>query len=58
MRFKPRYYRNRPYYSTLTRRYYSTYDVAFRESKRAGGGAYCDFNLFLVHPDGSFEFVF
>ena len=42
----------------LTKRYYSTYDVAFRESLRDGDGAYNDFNLFFVHPDGAVEYVY
>ncbi len=52
------YHKAKPYFSTLTERYYSTYDVAFRESLRAGGGAEIDFNLYLVHPSGNSEIVF
>jgi hypothetical protein len=55
---KLRYFRNKPYYSTLTRRYYPDYDTAFRESERAGGGASVDFNLYYFHSDGTFEYVF
>jgi hypothetical protein len=51
------YHKAKPYFSTLTERYYSTYDVAFRESLRAGGGAEIDFNLYLVHPSGGVEIV-
>ena len=58
MRAKLKYHKRKPYFSTLTQRYYSTYDVAFRESMRAGGGAYIDFNLLLVHPDSTDETVF
>lgn len=53
-----KYYKNRPYYSTLTRRYYPDYDGAFRDSKREGGGAYVDFNLYYISQGGTFEYVF
>jgi hypothetical protein len=52
------FHKRKPYYSTLTNRYYSTYDAAFRESLRAGGGAYIDFNLYLVHLGGTAEIVY
>ncbi len=52
------YHKSNPYFSTLTERYYATYDAAFQESLRAGGGAEIDFNLYLVHPSGKFEIVF
>jgi hypothetical protein len=55
---KLKYHKTKPYFSTLTNRYYSTYDAAFRESLRAGGGAYNDFNLYLVHSDGTAEYVY
>jgi hypothetical protein len=58
MRTKLKYHKRKPYFSTLTNRYYSTYDVAFRESLRAGGGAYTDFNLYFVHADSNTEIVF
>jgi hypothetical protein len=47
-----RYHKGKPYFSSLTNRYYPTYDQAFQDSLRAGGGAEIDFNLYLVHPDG------
>jgi hypothetical protein len=50
--------RGKPYFSTLTKRYYPTYDTAFKESLRDGGGAYNDFNLIFVQPDGKTEIVF
>jgi hypothetical protein len=53
-----KYSNNRPYYSTLTRRYYPDYDEAFLDSKREGGGVYVDFNFYYMHSDGTFEFVF
>ncbi len=31
------YHKAKPYFSSLTRRYYATYDGAFQESLRAGG---------------------
>jgi hypothetical protein len=52
------YHKAKPYFSSLTRRYYATYDGAFQESLRAGGGAEIDFNLYLVHPSGTIEIVF
>jgi len=52
------YHKSKPYFSSLTKRYYSTYHVAFQESLRAGGGAEIDFNLYLVHPSGEVEIVF
>jgi hypothetical protein len=51
-------YASKPYFSTLTGKYYPDYDTAFRESKRAGGGAYCDFNICYINPDGTVETVF
>ena len=33
------YHKSNPYFSSLTRRSYATYDGAFQESLRAGGGA-------------------
>ena len=53
-----KYYEDRPYYSTLTRRYYPDCDEAFLDSKREGGGVYVDFNLYYMRSDGTFEFVF
>ena len=47
-----------PYFSTLTEKYYPTYDAAFQDSLRNGGGAETDFNLYLVHPDSTVESVF
>jgi hypothetical protein len=55
---KLKVHEDKPYFSTLTRRYYSDYDAAFQDSLREGGGADVDFNLYCVHPDGSAEFVF
>lgn len=52
------YHKAKPYFSSLTRRYYATYDGAFQDSLRAGGGAEIDFNLYLVHPSGKIEIVF
>ena len=52
------YHKSNPYFSTLTERYSATYDAAFQESLRAGGGAEIDFNLYLVHPSGRVEIVF
>jgi hypothetical protein len=52
------YHKATPYFSTLTERYYATYDAAFQESLRGGGGAEIDFNLYLVHPSGTIEIVF
>ncbi len=51
-------YASKPYFSTLTGKYYPDYDTAFRESRRAGGGAYCDFNICYINPDGTVETVF
>jgi hypothetical protein len=58
MAIKLKFYKAKPYFSTLMRRYYSDYTVAFRESLRHGGGAYNDFNLFYVRPDETVEMVF
>jgi hypothetical protein len=52
------YHKTKPYFSTLTKRYYPTYDAAFQDSLREGGGAQIDFNLYLVHPEGTAEIVF
>ena len=52
------YHKSKPYFSTLTKRYYATYDAAFQDSLRDGGGAEIDFNLYLVHPSGKTEIVF
>lgn len=52
------YHKARPYFSTLTRCYYATYDAAFQDSLRAGGGAEIDFNLYLVLPSGKVEIVY
>lgn len=52
------YHKSKPYFSTLTERYCATYDAAFQDSLRAGGGAEIDFNLYLVHPSGKIEIVF
>jgi hypothetical protein len=43
------YIEGKPYYSSLTNRYYATYDAALTDSLRDGGGALCDFNLYFVH---------
>lgn len=58
MKSKLKYFKNKPYFSTLTGKYYPDYDGAFRESLRAGGGARVDFNLYYIHSTGSFEIVF
>jgi hypothetical protein len=55
---KLKYHKDKPYFSTLTCRYYPTYDAAFQDSLRNGGGAYTDFNLCLVHGDGTAEIVY
>ena len=52
------YHKSKPYFSTLTERYYPTYDAAFQDSLRNGGGAEIDFNLYLVRTDNSIEIVF
>jgi hypothetical protein len=52
------YHKTKPYFSTLTKRYYPTYDAAFQDSLREGGGAQIDFNLYLVYPEGTAEIVF
>jgi hypothetical protein len=52
------YHKAKPYFSTLTRRYYATCDAAFQDSLRAGGGAEIDFNLYLLHPSGKVEIVY
>jgi hypothetical protein len=57
------YHKAKPYFSSLTKRYYGNYDAAFydaafKDSLRAGGGAEIDFNLYLVHPSGKIEIVF
>lgn len=49
---------SRPYFSTLTSRYYPDYDSAFQDSLREGGGAYVDFNIYYIESDGKFEYVF
>lgn len=49
---------SKPYFSTLTEQYYPTYDAAFQDSLRNGGGAEIDFNLYLIHPDSTVEIVF
>jgi hypothetical protein len=36
-------------YSSLTNRHYATYDAAFTDSLREGGGFLRDFNLYFVH---------
>jgi hypothetical protein len=51
------YHKAKPYFSSLTKRYYGGY-YAFQDSLRAGGGAEIDFNLYLVHPSGKVEIVF
>jgi hypothetical protein len=51
-------HKGKPCFSTLTRRYYPTYEAAFQNSLREGGGAQIDFNLYLVHPEGSVEIAF
>jgi len=58
MSTKLAYKQGRPYFSTLTRRYYPTYDAAFQDSLRESGGADVDFNLYFVHADGTSEIVF
>jgi hypothetical protein len=55
---KLKYDKNKPYFSTLTNRYYPSYDAAFHDSQRNGGGAYNDFNLYLVHANGTAEIVY
>jgi hypothetical protein len=52
------YHEGLPYFSTLTQRYYSSYDTAFQDSLRNGGGAYQDFNLYLVLKNGTAEIVY
>ena len=52
------YHKGKPYFSTVTKRYYPTYDAAFEDSLRNGGGADIDFNLYLVRPDNTMEIVF
>ena len=52
------YHKGKPYFSSLTKRYYGNYDAAFQDSLRAGGGAEIDFNLYLVHPSGKVEIVY
>jgi hypothetical protein len=52
------YHKAKPYFSSLTALYYASYDAAFQDSLRAGGGAEIDFNLYLVHPSGQFEIVY
>ena len=52
------YHKDKPYFSTLTKRYYPTYDAAFEDSLRNGGGADVDFNLYLIRADNSVEIVF
>ncbi len=55
---KLKFHQNKPYFSTLTGRYYSDYDKAFQDSLRDGGGAHVDFNLYYVNPDRTSEIVF
>ena len=55
---KLEYHKDKPYFSTLTTRYYPTHGAAFQDSLRNGGGAYNDFNLYLVHEDGTAEIVY
>lgn len=52
------YHKAKPYFSSLTKRYYATYEAAFQDSLRAGGGAEIDFNLYFIHPSGTVEIVF
>ena len=52
------YIQGKPYYSSLTKRYYPTFDAAFIDSQREGGGVWCDFNLYFVHANGDAEFVY
>jgi len=33
------YHKATPYFSSLTKRYYATYDTEFQDSLRTGGGA-------------------
>src|SRR5579859_1333277 len=58
MSTKLAYKEGRPYFSRLTGRYYPTYDAAFQDSAREGGGADIDFNLYFVRSDGASEIVF
>lgn len=58
MKLKLKYDKNKPYFSTLTGKYYPDYDGAFGESLRAGGGAAVDFNLYYIRSSGDFEIVF
>jgi len=53
-----KFHKNKPYFSTLTGRYYSDYDEAFRDSVRNGGGAQVDSNLYYMSADGTSEIVF
>jgi hypothetical protein len=55
---KLHYHKRKPYFSTLTNKYYRTYAAAFQDSLREGGGADIDFNVYLVHPSGAIEIVF
>jgi hypothetical protein len=52
------YIEGAPYYSSLTKQYYPTFDAAFLDSLREGGGSLCDFNLYFVHSNGDAEFVY
>jgi hypothetical protein len=52
------YHKAKPYLSSLTKRYYATYDAAFQDSLRAGGGVEIDVNLYLVHPSGKVEIIY
>jgi hypothetical protein len=52
------YHKKKAYWSTLTDRYYPSYEAAFHDSLRNGGGAYNDFNLYLVHANGTAEIVY
>jgi hypothetical protein len=58
MSTKLAYKEGRPHFSTLTGRYYPTYDSAFQDSVREGGRADIDFNLYFVRSDGASEIVF
>jgi hypothetical protein len=55
---KVKFHPTKPYFSTLTGRYYSDYDEAFQDSVRNGGGAQVDFNLYYMSADGTSEIVF
>lgn len=55
---KLQYHESKPYFSTLTTRYYPSYEAAFQDSLCNGGGAYNDFNLYWIHADGTVEIVY